>query len=124
MGSRAAVGFLVACCLVGASSASPSKSVNLGAGEFCDLYYSVSLKDGKCDGNEKIAVPCDGWCASYVQCNNGVPETKGKDCSWFKNFFDPSKKECTFDLWRNCNWYKSLTVPPPTFVTPGVDPDG
>ncbi|KAE8752180.1 hypothetical protein FOCC_FOCC000973 [Frankliniella occidentalis] len=115
MGSRTVIAILVATFLVSTCSASPSKSVSLvGAGELCDLYYAISLTDGRCNGNEKIPVPCDGWCAAYIQCKDGVPETKGTDCTWLNNYFDPNKKKCTFNMWRNCDWYKSLTMPPTT----------
>ncbi|XP_052127249.1 mucin-5AC-like [Frankliniella occidentalis] len=118
MGSRTVIAILVATFLVSTCSASPSKSVSLvGAGELCDLYYAISLTDGRCNGNEKIPVPCDGWCAAYIQCKDGVPETKGTDCTWLNNYFDPNKKKCTFNMWRNCDWYKSLTMPPTTTST-------
>lgn len=67
----------------------------------------------RCNGDEKVAVPCEGWCHMYIQCTAGVPATKGTKCkNIFKSFFDYEKKECAFkfDVFTYCNWWTHITT--------------
>ncbi|XP_034247252.1 mucin-2-like [Thrips palmi] len=58
----------------------------------------------------RVAIPCDGKCASYVQCADG--EAAEKKCGKFfftQKYFDPVKLDCVRDA-VDCDWWKKVTT--------------
>ncbi|XP_034230398.1 uncharacterized protein LOC117639088 isoform X3 [Thrips palmi] len=99
--------------VVAAATALPTKLT--ADPPICDLFYSYSLQNGRCNGDEKLPVPCEGWCHMYIQCTNGVPASKGTKCGglFHVEVFDYETRECKFKeflISKYCDWWKTINT--------------
>ncbi|KAK3909156.1 Levansucrase, partial [Frankliniella fusca] len=57
----------------------------------------------------RLPIPCEGKCAFYIQCENGVPtETRCGKFFFTQKQFDASKLECVKST--DCDWWKKLST--------------
>ena len=73
----------------------------------------------KCDstGEERVPIPCDGFCDKYFFCKNGNPVLKkcGRNLIGMQTYFNNYNRQCESGF-TDCDWWKDDKT------TPGPDP--
>lgn len=76
----------------------------LTASSLAECDFTPTCRPGE---TYRVAIPCDGKCSAYIQCQDGAATEKmcGK-FFWHQNEFDAATLDCVRNA--DCDWWKKI----------------